>query len=59
MQGYHIFPNTRDVYLHKNHYENRSPQMVPMTKQCGAMVHRGLCHNYSHYVVTACNKKQL
>ena len=35
MQGYHIFPSTRGVYLAKNHYENYSPQMVPMTPYLG------------------------
>ena len=29
MQRYHIFPNSRVVYLAKNHHENYSPQMVP------------------------------
>ena len=29
MQCYHIFSDTRDVYLSKNHYGSYSPQMVP------------------------------
>ena len=29
VQGYHIFSNSRHVYLDKNHYENWSPQLVP------------------------------
>ena len=28
MQCYHMFSDTRDVYLSKNHYGNYSPQMV-------------------------------
>ena len=29
MQCYHIFSDTRDVYLSKKHYGSYSPQMVP------------------------------
>ena len=36
LQCYHIFPSTRGVYLPKNHYENYSPQMVPMTPNLGS-----------------------
>ena len=30
MQCYHMFSNSGDVYLVKNHYENYSPEMVPI-----------------------------
>ena len=45
MQGYHIFPSTRDVYLPKNHYENHCNQKVQMTPNLGPLLTE-YCHNY-------------
>ena len=36
MQCYHIFSDTRDVYLSKNHYGSYSPQMVPVAEISGS-----------------------
>ena len=33
---YHLFSNSRDIYLTKNHYENYSPKMVPIAKIWGS-----------------------
>ena len=40
MYCYHIFSNSRVVYLAKNHYENFSPQMV-LTNPTGSWPKRG------------------
>ena len=36
MQCYHIFSDTRDVYLSKNHYGSYSPQMLPVAEIPGS-----------------------
>ena len=36
MQCYHIFSDTRDVYLSKHHYGSYSPQMVPVAEISGS-----------------------
>ena len=36
MQCYHIFSDTRDEYLSKNHYDSYSPQMVPVAEMSGS-----------------------
>ena len=36
MQCYHIFSDTGDVYLSKNHYGSYSPQMVPVAEMSGS-----------------------
>ena len=36
MQCYHIFSDTRDVYLSKNHCGSYSPQMVPVAEISGS-----------------------
>ena len=36
MLCYHIFSDTRDVYLSKNHYGSYSPQMVPVAEMSGS-----------------------
>ena len=33
---YHIFSDSRDVYLSKNCYEHYSPRMVPVTGNSGS-----------------------
>ena len=33
---YHQFPDSLDIYLTKNHYENYSPKMVPIAKIWGS-----------------------
>ena len=35
MECYHTFSISRGVYLAKNHYDNYSPQMVPVTPNLG------------------------
>jgi len=42
---YHIFSRTRGIYVAKNHYENYSPQMVPMAQIWGpgSRTNRGGC----------------
>ena len=44
-QCYHIFSNSRDVYLPKNHYEPSSPEKVP-TNPTGSWTNKSCIRGY-------------